>query len=243
MGYAVTTSRIDSWNRTKTLNKSSALSAELLFFRKKDVNKLEQSTETLLFRAACAWQALQNVRYRFTYGRKSVLTVIELGFPQDGFHHLAGFQHLKDLQLPRANAARTMELVLNGVITQEQIQKGIKFQKTVLPRLQALVRLQDTLERDPVLYAFAAGKCPFHTDIVADYLIVNEQPETDFVFILKTDKAEQEIADFVCCSAFEKTFRDYTAGQGKRILLKRERIDCTTGETVVLYNRLPQQKK
>ena len=47
-------------------------------------------------------------------------------------------------------------------------------------------------------------------------------------------------ATFLCCSAFEKGDRDYRTNQRSRTLLKKERVQVETSDTVVLYDRLPK---
>jgi len=48
------------------------------------------------------------------------------------------------------------------------------------------------------------------------------------------------MCDFLCCSAFEKGDRDYRTNQRSRALLKKERVQIETSDTVVLYDRLPK---
>ena len=75
VGYATTTSRIDSLNRTKTLNESLA-TAGLLFFGKGD----DGMSTDILYEAALTWKELMQFNYVFTYGYKKQLHTITCKF-------------------------------------------------------------------------------------------------------------------------------------------------------------------
>ena len=52
--------------------------------------------------------------YVFTFGYKQKLYTIHLSFPLEKFPHLAGFQYLRAINLPRFNLAKTMNMILSG---------------------------------------------------------------------------------------------------------------------------------
>ena len=84
----------------------------------------------------------------------------------------------------------------------------------------------------PRFYSFA-------TRIKADYLISKSFSPKDYIFIIKSDSLfEQSDYNFVCCSTFEQTNRNYAENQRQRTGLKKERINISTGDLTVLYNRL-----
>ena len=66
----------------------------------------------LLVLAASAWTELMEYRYCFTYGYRKQLYKICLSFSVQDFPHLAGFQYLKDIQLPKFNPPKTVEMIL-----------------------------------------------------------------------------------------------------------------------------------
>lgn len=110
------------------------------------------------------------------------------------------------------------------------------------PRLLALVRLKETLEQEFDLFSYMPQFYPFVTKIKADYLISSQIEPTAFVFIIRESLSGNAICDFLCCSAFEESGRDYRANQRPRTLLKKERVHIETQDTVVLYDRLPITK-
>ena len=81
---------------------------------------------------------------------------------------------------------------------------------------------------------------PFVTKIKADYLISSRIEPTAFVFIIRESPYGNAVCDFLCCSTFEESGRDYRANQRSRTLLKKERVHIETQDTVVLYDRLPK---
>ena len=208
-----------------------------MFFEEgeKDV---EEQGKGLLYQAALIWNRLTERVYRLTYGYKKQLYQLDLTFSPEDFPHLAGFQYLKDVSLPRCNARKIVEVILKGKITDEVIQKGTQYRELVEPRLRALVRLEEILESEFQLYSYLPEFYPFTTRIRADYLIASHEEPKTFVFIIRASDTGKLVCDFLCCSAFEKGERDYRTNQRPRVLLKKERIHMATETVTVLYDRL-----
>lgn len=196
--------------------------------------------QDILYRAAAVWKELTGYHYRLTYGYKGELHQINLTFSPEDFPHLAGFHYLKDLALPRYSPRKMVDMILSGKITHETVRKGAQYRELVEPRLMALVRLKEILEQDFDLFSYVPRFYPFVTKIKADYLISSQGEPTAFVFIIKESPSGDAVCDFLCCSAFEKGDRDYRTNQRSRTLLKKERVQVKTSDTVVLYDRLPK---
>lgn len=201
-------------------------------------------SEDLLYAAAVAWMELTEYDYIFTYGYKKCLYPIKLSFPVERFPHLAGFQYLKDVELPRFNSAKTLDKILGGTIKYSQIKKGIQFELAVKPRLEALIRLKQTIENEFTLYSFTPQYYSFSTRIKADYLISSVSSPIDFIFIIQSDPhGEAAICDFVCCSAFTQTERDYRENQRPRTILKKERVHIPTNTSTTFFDRMKETEK
>ena len=199
---------------------------------------MENNDYRLLYDSA-AWKELTEYYYVFTFGYKQKLYTIHLSFPPEKFPHLAGFQYLKDVNLPRFNPSKTMNMILSGKISHSQIEKGSQYEKSVKPRLEALIRLKETLEQDFQLHSYMPRFYSFTTQIKADYLSSSTTAPVDFIFIIKSSSfGEISICDFVCCSAFTQTKRDYRENQRPRSILKKERVHIATNTTTVLLDRL-----
>lgn len=200
---------------------------------------MENDGSNLLYDAAVTWKELSQYRYIFVYGYKKQLYEINLSFPPEKFPHLAGFQYLKDVRLSRFNPSKTLDMILTGKIKHRQIEKGTQYEEYVKPRLMALVRLKQTIEQDFLLHSYMPQFYSFATQIKADYLISSMAAPIDFIFIIKSNSSgELSICDFVCCSAFTQTKRDYRENQRPRTILRKERIHIPTNTSTVLFDRL-----
>lgn len=195
----------------------------------------------ILYQAAVVWKGLSDYRYAFTYGYKKKLYTINLTFSMEDFPHLAGFQYLKDLNLPRYNQKKTVDRILDQKLKYEQVIKGSQYEEMVKPRLEALIRLETILNNDFRLFSYMPQLYPFTTMIQADYLISSHQDLTSFVFILQATPEGDAKCDYLCCSAFIKEERDYETNQRSRALLKKERLHIPTGESVVLLDKLNEK--
>ena len=164
--------------------------------------------ESLLYRAASTWSSISCYRYSFTYGFRMKLHTLHLSFSAEDFPHLAGFQYLKDLVLPRFTPAKTVEKVLDGTISQEMIEKGSQYMTMVRPRLMALAALDSILDQPFTLYSYMPQMYPFYAAIKADYLIASHINDISYVFLIKSGTVDV-VCGYICCSTFVKDFRDY----------------------------------
>ena len=185
----------------------------------------------LLSVAAAAWDKLVDYSYYLTYGKKGKLLKLELYFSADRFMHIAGFQHLTDIQLPWAGSQKKMyERILSGQIREEHIVKSAYYPDYVEPRLRAILMLGEMLEGNFSTFLFAPKRLPFYTDISAKYLISDENAQ--IVFLFTDEECEKRLFPK---SLFLKDKRDYTKNQTHLTLLKKERVNHLTGETVTLF--------
>lgn len=191
-------------------------------------------SDTLLYKAACVWNELLQYKYTFIYGFKMKLYTINLTFSPEDFPHLTGFHYLKDLSLPRFTPGKTVFRVLDGTITQEQVEKGLQYEKMVKPRLLAIVALKDILDNEFSLYSFMPRFYSFVTSIKANYLIVSQLADTSFVFLIM-DSEQSNVANCICCSIFLKGDRNYEQNQRPYTLLKKIKTNLLNHSSQVLY--------
>lgn len=192
----------------------------------------------IFYQAASIWNELTEYNYLLTYGYKNKLYKINLTFSPEDFPHLAGFQYLKDIALPRFNPEKTVFRILDGTIKSEQIRKSTQYEEMIVPRLEALVRMKDTLDNDFKFFSFMPRMYPFYTQIKADYLISCHSDVTSFVFIIQDDADSTTKSDYLCCSVFKQGDRDYESNQRPRVLLKKERIHIATNTSTILLDKL-----
>lgn len=191
---------------------------------------------SLLYRAAKTWDRLSNYCYRLTYGYKMNLYTITLSFSSRGFAHVAGFQYLKDLELPRYTPEKQVARILEGKITQKQIENGIQYTETVEPRLLAVTFLEEILDNEFTLCSFTARFCQFTTQIKANYLISSNASRASFVFLTRVNK-DKFTYECICTSAFLKGGRDFEANQRPYALLKKVKVCLADGSEEVLFQK------
>ena len=192
----------------------------------------------IFIEAARTWNELTNYQYNITYGYKSTLKNINITFEQRHFPHLAGFQYLKDIILPKYPPKQISNKILDHKIKYSSIIKSAYFEELVKPRLEALILLKDTLDNDFSLFSYTPQLYPFRTIIKADFLISSHTNAINFTFIIKSTENNLLEHNYLCCSAFAKGERDYEANQRKRTLLKKERIHLPTNTSIILFNKL-----
>lgn len=192
----------------------------------------------ILYQAASVWKELTEYRYVITYGYRRHLYTFHLTFSKKDFPHLAGFQYLKDISLSKYNPPKIIDQIINGKITYGQIQKGIRFEESVKPRLNALIHLKEIIETDFTLFSYMPRMYPFTTTIKADYLISSHKDWNSFLFILQATANGTANCNYLCCSAFTKGVRNYETNQRSRTILKKERIHIKSETSVILYNKL-----
>lgn len=77
--------------------------------------------------------------------------------------------------------------------------------------------------------------------IKADYLLESDANSISaFLFIGKRNKDEKEQ---MCRTFFEKSGKDYTEGQPRYTLLKKEKRNLLTGEVIVQYDRMTTKEQ
>ena len=192
----------------------------------------------LLQQSALAWKEITEYRYLFTYGYKKKLYPINLTFSLEDYHHLAGFQYMKDIALPNYTSAKIVDRILEGKILFEKVQKASLYEEMIKPRLEALVHLKNSLDNEFTLYSYMPRMYPFITNIKADYLIASHINIDSFIFIIRSTPQGEAKCDFLCCSIFEEGDRDYEANQRSRALLKKERVHIPTNTSTILLDKL-----
>jgi hypothetical protein len=79
----------------------------------------------ILQQSAYAWGNLSEYQYLLTYGYKKQLYTINLTFSPEDYPHLAGFQYMKDISLPKYTPAKIIDRILDNKISFDTVQKSI----------------------------------------------------------------------------------------------------------------------
>ena len=99
------------------------------------------NSTNIFIEAARTWNELTDYNYILTYGYKNKLKDITITFSKSDFPHLAGFQYLKDINIPKFLPKQIVQKILDGKLKYSSIIKSIHFEKMVKPRLEALINL------------------------------------------------------------------------------------------------------
>ena len=193
-------------------------------------------SDSLLYDSAVTWKKLCSYTYHLTYGFKKKLHDVTITFDPRDFPHLAGFHYLYDIALPRYSSAKQLERILEGKITQAQIEKAIEYEELVKPRLLALRSLDQVLDSDFTLYSFVPRFAPFTTQLQADYLIESQLNGISFVFLVRSRKKDT-VSDCTCISTFTKAERDFAKNQRPYEFLKKTRRSLEQNTETVLFTR------
>lgn len=192
----------------------------------------------LLQECAAAFERLLPYEYHFTIGRKGKLLAFTLDFDKADFHHLAGLHKLKDnVHLLTGKRADIFHGILTGKLTYAQAEQSAYFSE-MESRLEPLASLESFLDSNEIIFRFNEKIQKFSV-IKADYLLENQYSGNDvYLFLSQRADAKKQ----VCRSFFPKCTLDYTSGQPRYTLLKKEKVDTRTGSVTVQYDRLTPKK-
>lgn len=194
----------------------------------------------LLQQCAQEFDRLIPYQYHIITGRKGKTLEFTISFDRADFHHLAGLHKLRDnVRFQTGKRADIMKEILAGRLTFSQAQQSAYFHE-MEPRLRPLARLENFLDSNEIIFHYNS-KANIFSVIQADYLLQNDFEGTPvYLFLAQHSRGDTQ----VCRTFFPKAGKDYTEGQPRYTLLKKEKQNRSTNETIVQYNRLtPKETK
>ena len=189
----------------------------------------------LIQTCATAFQHLLPYEYHFVIGRKGQMREFNLNFDKADFHHLLGLHKLKDIaQIQQGMREKIFDKILSGEINDELIRKSAFFNQ-MESRLIPLIGLEEMLDGNNLIFRYNAKIQKFSL-IKADYLLEGYANKiSSFLFLGKRDDDE---SSQMCRTFFRISDVDYRIGQPQYTLLKKEKRNLLTGESIVQFNRL-----
>ena len=188
----------------------------------------------LLQQCAQEFDRLIPYQYHIMIGRKGKSLEFTLSFDRADFHHLAGLHKLRDnVRFQTGKRADIMKEILDGRLTFAHAQQSAFFNEMKL-RLQPLTQLEQFLDSNEIIFRYNA-KANIFSAIQADYLLQNNFEGTP-VYLFLAQRSDEDTQ--VCRTFFPKTAKDYTEGQPRYTLLKKEKRNVITNETIVQYDRI-----
>lgn len=189
----------------------------------------------LLKGCAVAFQRLLGYEYHFVIGRKGQIREFYVTFQASDFHHLAGLHKLKDIaQIQQGMREKVFEKIITGEISQTLIEKS-EYYEQMQGRLLPLRELEKILDDNEIVFRYNEKVHKFSL-IKAEYLLEG-QVRLVPVYLFLGKRSDDELNQ-MCRTFFRKGDKDYTQGQPRYTLLKKEKKDVRTGEIIVQYNSL-----
>ena len=182
-----------------------------------------------------AFEALLNYEYHFIIGRKGQLKEFYLNFDRSDFHHLIGVHKLRDIaQIQQGMRGKIFDKILRGEISEDLIKKSLYYGQ-MESRIVPLTSLEEMLDGNNLIFRYNEKIQKFSL-IKAEYLLEGKADNIPvFLFLGKRNKDEKEQ---MCRTFFRIGDKDYTIGQPRYTLLRKEKKNILTGEVVVQYDRL-----
>lgn len=172
----------------------------------------------LFLTAARAWEALSNVSYIITIGRKGQSESFTLVFRPLDFDHLSGIQYITDIDFGiHRNEYRGEKLISalkSGRIDESLIERS-QFWPKAAGRLQSIIDIRCILESPFSIYRFNSKKLSFYSTLQATYLIYSDERQSGIFLFLDRDNML-----CYCKSIFEMDNRDYRQNQTRLTVLK-----------------------
>lgn len=146
---------------------------------------------------------LLDYNYHFTVSSSKKLYHIKLTFKEKDFFHLAGFQYLTDIDIPKSST-QLFEKITNHKINDEYLNLSKNYLKVdnnyvnVKERIHGLQFLKDYIDSKNTIFQYIKNKNP-HSRIRADFLIQSTiSRQQAFIFLRK--RANEE--SYCICSFF-----------------------------------------
>lgn len=183
---------------------------------------------------------LLSYHYHIVIGRKGKMREFTITFDPADFHHLAGLHKLRDnIRFQTGKRDDIFRDILAGKLTLQQAARSSFFQDMEV-RLKPLAELEAFIDSNELIFRYNA-KANVFSAISADYLLQNDFEGTPiYLFLAQRTGADTQ----VCRTFFPKTEKDYTEGQPRYTLIKKEKLNLLTGEIEIQFDRLsPRETK
>ncbi len=194
----------------------------------------------LLKKCTLSFQKLLEYEYHFVIGRKGQLREFSLGFDMADFHHLVGLHKLKDIaQIQQGMREKIFEKILQGDISMKLLQKS-SYYNQMEGRIIPLTGLEQFLDDNQMIFRYNEKVHKFSV-IKADYVLEgNAKLIPSYLFLGARNEDEKEQ---MCRTFFRIEDKDYTEGQPKYTLLKKEKVHLPTGNAVMQFDKLSMKEK
>ena len=185
-----------------------------------------------IYECVDSFVSLLDTEYRLILGRKGEAVSLNVTFDKKDCFHLMGLQYLTDRPELNRDRGKIFDDIKARILTKEQIESSDLYRQ-IAERVDMLPFLEDMFDSNDTIFRYNERKNSFSM-IRADYLMKNRLIDKNVFIFLSKDKNDT----YFCRSFFPETKRDYTKNQASWTLLYKEKIKRSTGQSVVLYDRL-----
>ena len=182
-----------------------------------------------------SFASLLDTEYRLILGRKGEAVSLNITFDKKDCFHLMGLQYLTDRPELSRDRGKIFDEIKARVLTKEQIESSDLYGK-IADRVDLLPFLEDLFDSNDTIFKYNEKKNSFSM-IKADYLMKNRLLDKN-VFIFLSKSMDDT---YFCRSFFPEENRDYSKNQASWTLLYKEKTNRTTGQSLVLYDRLKRE--
>ena len=185
-----------------------------------------------IYECVDSFVSLLDTEYRLILGRKGEAVSLNVTFDKKDCFHLMGLQYLTDRPELNRDRGKIFDDIKARILTKEQIESSDLYRQ-IAERVDMLPFLEDMFDSNDTIFRYNEKKNSFSM-IRADYLMKNRLIDKNIFIFLSKDKNDT----YFCRSFFPETKRDYAKNQASWTLLYKEKIKRSTGQSVVLYDRL-----
>ncbi len=202
----------------------------LLFVR---LEKIMDTIQSALF----AFKKLIDYTYHFIVAHQKNKYEINLTFHETDFHHCAGLQYLKDIDIPR-NTQKLFSKIENHELSDDTLSGSAFYEKVqesyanVKNRISGLQYIEKYLDNKNLICKYVKYMNR-NSSIDADYLIKSVMNRTTAYIFIRKRRASN---DFCICSFFIEPKQPYNGI--KAYWLRKEKINNITREIFILYDKL-----
>ena len=179
-----------------------------------------------------AFRPLLNTEYEIVLGRKGAAVTLRIAFDKKDCFHLMGLQYLIDRPELNRDRGKIFDEIVAGTITTEQVESS-DFYKKIEERVNFLPLLEQLLDSNDTVFKYNK-KANIYSMIDADYLMKNNMEERNLYLFLSKGTDDK----YFCRSFFPEGKKDYTKKQASWKMLYKKKYNLSTGEEMVLYDRL-----
>ncbi len=184
-----------------------------------------------------AFRKLLDYQYHFTISYSKKLFDILLVFDERDFHHLAGFQYLSDIDIPKS-VKQLFGRIDSGKINDNTLSGSVNYLKVndsyanVKDRIHGLQYLCEYIESNNIIFKYVKNMNRYST-IEADFMIKSIVDHKEaYIFIRKRSKSDT----YCICSFFVNSGVEY---KGVRSYwLYKSKINLLNNSEEVLFDKL-----